>query len=114
MKQTKVITGFALTSTPSRKIGIPLRIAPLMLLYVTLSGNIHTQPGKSSFLNDTKWWLKGPQDWGYSVAFLTQECGVLLEISLMNTVTLWDTGNALSPYTKVHSVFIKLELVVKA
>lgn len=54
MKQTKVITGFALTSTPSRKIGIPLRIAPLMLLYVTLSGNIHTQPGKSSFLNDTK------------------------------------------------------------
>lgn len=48
------------------------------------------------------------------MASLTQECGVLLEISLMNIVTLWDTGNALSPYTKVHSIFIKLELVVKA
>ena len=44
-----------------------------MLLYVTLSRNIHTQPDTSSFLNDTKLWLKGSQDWDYSVASLTQK-----------------------------------------
>ena len=44
-----------------------------MLLYVTLSRNIHTQPDMFSFLNDTKLWLKGTQDWNYSVASLTQK-----------------------------------------
>lgn len=32
----------------------------------------------------------------------------------MTIITLWDTVNALSPSIKVNSIFIKVELVVKA
>lgn len=46
--------------------------------------------------------------------FKSKKCGILLAISLMNIVALWDTVNSPCLYGKVKSIFTKLEIVVRA
>lgn len=81
-----------------------------MLLDVALAGNIkHSQLGRSPFQSDTQLCPKGSQDWNCDVASLTPKCGVLLEITPTNIVTVGDRVNAPRPYGKVCSILMNLE-----